>query len=801
MQFVPVRMQLIRAMKQMGPVAVALVVVAAGGWWMFGRAPEHAATGGARLGWLPSGVSREALNLVVVTLDTTRADRVGAYRGRDAAATPVFDRLAADGVLFEQAMTSAPLTLPAHATMFTGGFPPQHGVRDNGGFFLAPSATTLAERLQARGFRTGAFVGAYVLDSKWGLDQGFERYADDFDLSKVRGVSLGNVQRRASEVVDLALPWLEEVKDQRFFAWLHFYDAHAPYEAPEPFRSAHAGQPYNGEVAYADSQLGRLVTFLDERGLLDRTVIAVVGDHGESLGEHDEGTHGFFVYETATHVPFLIRAPFSGTAGRRVPTLVRTADLSPTLLDLLAVDDQGGAAIPGRSLAPVMSGQAATDAGVEGYAEAMYPLHHYGWSALKAVRSGQYKLIDAPRPELYDLSRDPGETTNLFERERDVANRLQRVLNAMEAGFARATGTTEAPATIDPETRARLTSLGYVSSFVATADDAEVVRADPKDKIGLFNLMSDARDVEGDDLAALERRIALLRKVLDDDPQVIDAWFNLGNAFYRAGRFGEAITHFGKALALKPDYDLALINMANAYRAQGKDAEALAGYEHYLRVDPKNAWVHYQAGEIHLDQGRPERAVEYFRQALAIDPKVAAARVALAAVAIQAGDAAGGERDIRAALEVKPDVRLAHFNLGVLAESRGDVDAALASYRREFELHEDAYKALFNAGRLLQQRGSAEALTLFERAVAVNPGFAEGHLYLAQARLGAGNLSGAVEAARAGLALAPRSATAPLGHFVLADVAMRQGRLDEAARELDAGKALEARMARPAAPR
>ncbi len=776
------------------------LVAAATAAWFAWPAPSVVTPGGVNLGTLPPGVAPGALNLVVVTLDTTRADRVGAYGRPGAAATPAFDRLAREGVLFEQAMTSAPLTLPAHATMFTAAYPPQHGVRDNGGFFLPPSATTLAERLRARGVRTGAFVGAFVLDSKWGLDQGFERYADDFEQTAAAR-SLGDVQRRASEVVDLALPWIDEVKAGPFFAWLHFYDAHTPYEAPEPFASQYPGQPYNAEIAATDAQLARLIGFLESRGLLQRTIIAVLGDHGEGLGDHDEGSHGFFVYETSTHVPFVLRAPFGRTAGRRVPSLVRTADLTPTLLDLMGIAEEAPvAAVPGRSLAGLMTG-APAGAVVDGYAEAMYPLHHYGWSALKAVRSGSYKLIEAPRPELYDLSSDPGETTNLFDQQRDVANRLQRVLRAMEAGFARASGTAEAPTTIDPETRARLTSLGYVSSFVATADDAEAERADPKDKIALFNRMSEARDVDGDDREATARRIALLTSVVVDDPAVIDAWFNLGNANFRAGRFADAIAHFRRALELKPDYDLALINMANAYRAQGLDDEALAGYEHYLRVDPKNPWVHYQTGEIFMDRGDLDRATAAFRDALALDANVAPARVALGAVAVARGETATAEQEIRRALEVMPDVRLAHFNLGVLAEGRGDVDAALAEYRREYERYANAYKALFNAARLLQQRGSPEARPLFERAVAANTRFAEGHFYLAQAQLAAGDLAAASASARAGLALEARSGTAPLGHFVLADVAMRQGRLADAARALEAGKALESRHARSAAPR
>jgi arylsulfatase A-like enzyme/Tfp pilus assembly protein PilF len=789
-------------MKRLLVPAVVLLIVAAGGlavtrerWWP----RPNLAQGGLDLGRLADQSRRDRLNLLLVTLDTTRADRLGAYGRPAAAATPAFDRLAREGVLFDRAMTSAPLTLPAHATMFTGQYPPVHGVRDNGGFFLGPEATTLAERLRTRGFRTGAFVGAFVLDAKWGLDQGFEHYADDFDLSKVQGqgVSLGSVQRRAAEVVELALPWLESVADQRYFAWLHFYDAHAPYDPPEPFASQYARAPYNGEVAYADAQLGRVVSFLERRGQLDHTVVVVVGDHGESLGEHGEGTHGFFVYETATHVPLAIRAPFARTTGRRVSSLVRTVDLLPTVLDLLG--EPPADAGPGQSLVPLMTGDS-QDLAVDGYAEAMYPLHHYGWSALRAFRLGRYKLIDAPRPELFDLEQDPGETTNLFEQQAAVGERLRTALRGMEASFARDTPAAPAAAAVDPETREQLRSLGYVASFVATVEDDAVVRADPKDKIALFNLMSEARDVDKDETGGADRAIGLLKQVVADDPQVIDAWLSLGNVYFRESKFEEAIAHFSRALALKPDYDLPLINMANAYRALGRDAEALAGYEHYLRVDPKNAWVHYQAGEIHLDGGNVDRAAAYFRQSLALDETVAPARVALGVVAFTRGDATTADREIRQALATRPDVRLAHYNLGVIAEARGDMAAAEAAYRRELELHADAYKAVFNLARILQQRGdAAAALPLFERAVVINQRFAEGHLYLAQARLAAGHTAGAAEAARTGLELAPASDTAPLGHFVLADVAMRAGRLDEAERELERGRALEQRQgaARP----
>lgn len=761
--------------------------------WRYLVPSEHLA-GAVNLGSLSRGIDRDALNLVVVTLDTTRADRIGSYGGSKAAQTPTFDRLAREGTLFELAMTTAPLTLPSHASMFTGQFPPAHGVRDNGGFFLSPDAITLAEHVRGLGMRTGAFVGAFVLDSKWGLDQGFEHYADDFDMAKARAASLA-VQRPANEVVDLALPWLETVKAERFFAWLHFYDPHAPYAPPEPFATQYAGRLYDGEVAFADAQLGRVVEFLESRGILERTIVAVLADHGESLGEHGEGTHGFFIYESATHTPFVIRAPFARTRARRVSDLVRTVDLTPTLLDLLGLPPLTSK-ISGRSLIPAITGDR-LELELDGYAEAMYPLHHYGWSELRALRAGRFKLIDAPRPELYDLEQDPAETQNLFEERLALGQRMQSELQALEAQLS-ATASAEAPsADVDPEVRERLAALGYVGSFVASASSPDTARADPKDKINLFNLMSRARNRGRDDPeGSFKEVVALLEEVVRADPQVIDAWFTLGNTYFKEARFTEAIGYFKRALELKPDYDLALINMANSYRALGQDEAALAGYEHYLRVDPKNAWVHYQAGEVCLDRNDLQAAEAHFNQAIAIDPKVAAARNALGTMAFRRGDVSGAEKLIRAALVDKPDVRLAHFNLGLIAEAVGDSAKAAQEYTRELELHDTAYRAAFNLARLHQRENRhGEALTYFERAVAINPRFGEGHFYLAKAQLDTGRLESALASARKGLEINRQGRVAAMGYFVIADVFARQGKMAAAERAFSQGRAVESRVA------
>jgi arylsulfatase A-like enzyme/Tfp pilus assembly protein PilF len=774
--------------KSLKPARTLLVVIGAA-----------ALTGAAWLGWRTigptiGGVRASDLNVLVVSLDTTRADRIHAYGFQDIQ-TPVLDSLASEGVLFLQAATTAPLTLPAHTTIFTSRVPPAHGVRDNGGFFVDPAETTLAERLREAGFRTGAFVGAYVLDSKWGLDQGFDTYFDDFDLTKYRAISLGAIQRPANEVVDKALEWLNGVAGERFFGWVHLYDPHTPYEPPEPYRSQYAGRPYLGEIAFTDSQVGRLVDFLRGRGLLDRTVIVVVGDHGESLDDHGEASHGFFIYESVVRVPLIIRAPLPGARGRQVADVVRTLDIAPTIAELLELPR--AAADEGVSLVPLMRGET-PELGLETYSESMYPLYHYGWSDLRALRSGRFKLIAAPRPELYDLEQDPGERRNLFEERRQLGDRMLARLVELEAGFAKSERPKNEP-DVDPEARARLAALGYIGSFIATAppDASRSGLADPKDKIRVFNLISKARDISKDE-KRFDEVVGMLKQVVGEDPNVIDAWFMLGNVHTRANRQEQAIEYFKRVLALKPDDEMATVNMANAYRQIGKDEEALVGYRRFLQLDPKNAQVRYEIAQILIDHGELNEAAAQLNEALRIDPKMAAARNALGVVALKSGNAAQAEREIRAAIAQRPDVRLAHFNLALIAEERRDHRTAIEEYLKEIEQHPSSYKAIFNLGRLYGEMGQREAqITAYREAIAANPMFAEGHLYLAKLLLDLDrDLPEAARLAARGVELRPRSPYAPLGHYVMADVYSRQGQPAKAAREAARGRRLERQLER-----
>ena len=628
---------------------------------------------GHLLGSLPPDVHASDLNLLIVTLDTTRADHIHAYGFNDIE-TPHLDRIAQEGVLFEQAVASAPLTLPAHSTIFTSKSPPAHGVRDNGGFYLGQEETTLAELLSQSGFRTGAFIGAYVLDSKWGVDQGFDTYFDDFDLSKEETLSLAAINRPGNEVTDRALEWLDTVESSRFFGWVHYYDPHSPYEPPEPFKSRYPSRPYVGEIAFTDFQVGRILNWLDERDLTEKTVVVIMGAHGENLGQHGESTHGFFVYDGVIRVPFLIRAPYERTRGMRVKDVVRGVDVFPTVLDLLHIAPSEG--VEGQSLVPLMTGD--TDAlELPAYSEAVYPLYHFGWSDLRSLRMGNYKYIDAPRPELYDISADPREVDNILGEHPDIAQELQALLAELEQQMEtpRETGPR---AEIDPDTRDRLAALGYVGTFVeplgSPSDRASL--SDPKDKIELYNLMIKAREISRRDPDSTEG-IEALESITQEDPQVIDAWFMLGNEYFKRREYERAITNFRQALELKPDYDLAVINLANAYRQLGEDDKAMEGYRRFMQLDPNNPQIRYETAQILIDEGELDEAEGQLREALKLEPNMAAAQNALGVVFIERGDVEGAEREIRSALDKKPDVRHANYNLALIAEHKKDFQEQL----------------------------------------------------------------------------------------------------------------------------
>ena len=716
------------------------------------------------------------LSVVLVTVDTLRADRLGCY-GFAGIETPAIDGLAKDGVTFDNETAAVPLTLPSHASLMTGLLPTRHGIHDNGGFFLAKEVTTLAERFHRDGYATGAFVGAWVLEGRWGLNQGFDRYADDFDLSKYRVISLGTVQKSGDEVMDGALQWIGGQTTKRFFAWIHLYDPHTPYDPPEPHRSRYPKDPYLGEVAYTDTVVGRLTTFLRERNLLGRTLVVLTSDHGESLGEHGEETHGFFLYDSTLRVPLVIRTPWDLRG--RVRAQTTSIDLFPTILDLAGLPPEPG--IDGVSMAPVLF-DTARDPGRVAYSETYFPRYHYGWQHLRSLRDGRFKYIDAPTPELYDLTKDVTETSNVQKARSLRGEELRRILVA----FPGVEGA-KAPErqTLDPDTLQRLASLGYVGS-VADSDPAAVL-PDPKDKLPIFRLMNEAKDAAQKD--RLEEAVVSMRSVLASDPGIVDGWTTLGNWLARLHRTVEAEAAFRRVLDIQPGNDVALLNLAHLNRAVGKNEAALEGYRAALRLDRGNAQARYQYATLLLDLGRRDEAAREFRTVLAQAPKMGASWNALGALAFQRGDLPEAERLVAKGLELEPKVRFGAFNMGRILEAKGESSRAAEAYRRELQLYPDHGKARFNLAQLLRESGDRPAfLAELRRSTEASPDFGPSFFFLAREELNAGRLDVAADLARRGLEADPSSDVAALGHFVLADVLSRRGLRAEAETEAARGR-------------
>jgi arylsulfatase A-like enzyme len=521
-------------------------------------------------------------SVLLVTIDTLRADRVGAY-GDAQARTPNLDAIARAGLVFERAYAPAPLTLPSHATLLTGLQPPQHGVRGNGSFALAAGPATLAEALRVRGLRTAAFVGGFPLSRRFGLDRGFEHYDDRMEKSP--GLHFDFAERRAPEVVAVARGWLAQTAGP-VFVWVHLFDPHAPYDPPP----AYAGSdPYRGEIAAVDAAVGGLLEAWDARP--GSSFVAVTADHGEAFGEHGEESHSLFVYDTTLHVPLILRGP--GVRARRETKAVGLADVGATLLARVGGE---GPPLPGRDLvAPVAPRPL--------YAETLAPRLDFGWSDLRSWRDGRYKLIRAPRPELYDVESDPGETRDLAKADPQRAAALDGALGlALEEMGERETQ--RAP---DPEAAERLRALGYAQGPGGAGSGA-----DPKDRVEVALAIAQATGPFPDALSAARAYEAIVVR----DPQNPLVNFRLADALLRAGRPDRALPYFKRVADAGPRSADPLVGLATAYAQLDRMDDARAALERALALEPANGQAHYNLGEIARARGDAPGARAAYEAAL-----------------------------------------------------------------------------------------------------------------------------------------------------------------------------------------
>jgi tetratricopeptide (TPR) repeat protein len=597
------------------------------------------------------------------------------------------------------------------------------------------------------------------------------------------------VQRRGDEVLAQALPWMDSVRDKRFFSWIHLYDAHTPYDPPEPFLSRYAGirwGRYDGEVAWVDSLVGRVMSWLDERKLADRTIVAFLADHGESLGEHKEGGHGFFVYDATTHVPFILKTPYSALRRRHVPSQVRVIDVMPTLLNLVGAPVP--AAVQGTSLVELAAGRRGP--ALVAYSESFYPRHHYGWSELTALRDGGVLYVAAPHPELFDISTDPRQENNLASERPTTVDRLSKELAELTGRYSAKDINEKRPETVDPDTQARLAALGYISGPSKVRVDPSKALSDPKDKIELFNLIKEAGgdSSEGKVDAALEK----IQRVLQRDSGILEAHHILGNLYVKKNEREKAIAAYQEALAIDGEYIPAIFSLASTYKELGQTDKALAGFQRLIELDPRDNGGYYNLAKIHAERKEFREALEVLKRAVDMGSERAPLHNLMAECHLALKQLDQADREVRRALQMNPELPTAQFNLALIREERGDLPSAIEAYTKELANAPRSFMAHFNLAKLYGRTGQpARMVEHFQKAVELNDQFALGYLYLAKAYLESGDVDAALTQASKGVAIGPERSMAPFGHFLLVDIYNRLGRSEDAAKELALARRLQ----------
>jgi choline-sulfatase len=693
----------------------------------------------------PSAAERP--NVLLVTIDTLRADRVGSY-GHVSASTPVIDALAARGVRFETAVVHAPLTGPSHASILTGQTPLGHGFRNNSGYVLAPTIRTLAEDFGQAGYRTAAFVSAFPLDRRFGFDRGFETYDDR--LPK------GNdprrtpyVERFADATTEAVLRWLAAQSPQEsarapWFLWTHYYDPHAPYEPPADLAARHAAAPYDGEIAFVDRELGRLLAALDARGDTGRTIVLVTADHGESLGEHGEGTHGIFVYDATIRVPWVMAGPRI-PAGRVPATVARSIDVLPTLLDYAGLPARTD--VDGRSLRPAADGHEMGDA--PAYAESLYPELELGWAPLHAWRTSTFKFIKAPRPELYDLEKDASERTNRIG---EHAARASELGSRLDTELRRQVPTAEAPA-VDPDAAERLRALGYASGGRPVRAAAGAALRDPKDGVRLLPRLN-----RGMSAARTEPDLAIreLTAVLAEDPGLFMARRTRAVAYAAAGRHGLAVADLralDKAGQLTPEDAVVL---GDNLRSAGRLEEATLILERAARENPTFVQPLISLAEVRIQERQYDDAAAVCERVLKMVPDHIEALRRLGDLALLREDLQTAAARYSRIVDIDGGDVAALTKLGVVRVRTGRGDEGIRMFQQAVERDPRNPEALlYLAGALASSGRSAEALPYFERAIDADPDSTMALNGLALARLSAGDTRGAADAFRRSLRIDP----------------------------------------------
>ena len=596
--------------------------------------------------------------IVLISIDTLRSDRLPAY-GYPKIETPAIDALRADSILFERAYAPTPLTIPSHASIFTGLLPADHGVRDNIGYrFESTAVDYLPRLLNEAGYATGAAISAFVLRGDLGFADGFDFYSDDIEQRSRAGV--GGLQRSGEDTLVSILPWLRERSTEPFFLFFHIFEPHTPYEPPNPSLYA---SPYDGEIVEADRIVGELLDELQRLNLYDRSAIVLLSDHGEGLGDHGEDEHGVLLYRESLQVPLLLKLPGNDRADSTITTPASLVDVMPTLLAISGLPVPSN--LPGRSLLALNSEDDAQPI----YSETFFPRLHFGWSELRSLIDGPYHYIEGPDPELYHLEHDPGETENLVRRKRAVTARLRDQLATYDSEL-------KSPGEVSAEERRALEALGYVGSAPTELDGP---LPDPKTRLGtVADLKEGLRQYSAGNL---EAAVAAYRRAVAVNPRSLDAWEYLGRSLSELGRPDEALEALEQALELANGRAshlavAAALTLLNSRRP----GEAIELLRREIARSPGALELRLLEARALVISGRVDEALASAEAAVRSAPDNADAVYMRGAVHIGLRDLAAGERDLRRALELAPDHTAAMSDLAAVLQHRGEIEQASGSY-------------------------------------------------------------------------------------------------------------------------
>lgn len=684
------------------------------------------------------GMSRpkDTLNIILITIDTLRADHLGCY-GYDSIKTPHIDGLAKDGILFSNAYSPSPLTFPSHVSIMTGQYPIQHGIQNNGTFILQDSSNTLAEILQKKNYRTGAIVSSYVLASHFGLDQGFDNYDDYFFQKKGDIQDFSQNERIGKAVTDIAKKWLQKNHKKPFFLWVHYFDPHSLYEPPPPFDNLYKENPYDGEIAYTDKCLGVLLEEINKLSLLENTCIILVGDHGEGLWEHNEQTHGLFIYNTTLHVPLIMSYPKLFQKGNKVASLVKTVDIMPTILEILGIKPEGFF-IEGASLVHFLTGED-KDMKRDLYCESQYPKLNLNWAPLEGIVTFDgWKYIYAPKPELYNLKEDPQEKKNLLSKNPQKAKSLHgRLMSLKKDLFEKSQAREDAKSVeLSPETRERLSSLGYIS-YGGSSDEALEEQnnhslPDPKDKAHLLAMVDEARSLEVK--GQFEKAIQKYEEILKQDPDNKMALFPAGLIYANTGKPEKALGIFQKLVELDPENYDTKNSLGLTYDFLGMPEKAIQEYKEALQINPKVAYIHYNLGNVYLKTNVLNLAVKEFQKmrSLSNDPVV---------ISMALGNLGGihlRQRRFKKALKkFKESIKFnsvnhdAHISLADTYNILGELDKSINEWKTIVDLWPDDYIACYRLAKLLlDARKSDQAIPYLKKCLQLHPGYIDARILL-----------------------------------------------------------------------